>query len=112
MRCNNDEYRLSRIFSIYEKLERTLKSRNVTRRDVVSNYEIQWMVTTPLYDIGEQVYGLSQEFKDMHPEIPWSNIAGLRHRLVHDYEATNWEIVSDVLFEHLPEAICQMKAIS
>lgn len=26
-------------------------------------------------------------------------ISGLRHRLVHDYDGTNWSIISDVVFE-------------
>ena len=69
------------------------------------------MITTPLYDIGEQVYGLSKDFKIQHPEVPWSNIAGLRHRLVHDYEATNWEIICDVLFKYLPAAIQQIRDV-
>ena len=32
-------------------------------------------------------------------------ISGLRHRLVHDYDGTNWSIISDVVFEELPELI-------
>lgn len=111
MRDEADIHRLNRIHSIYKKLEQTLQSRHLTPQDIQTNYEIQWMVTTPLYDIGEQVYGLSKEFKAEHPEVPWSNIAGLRHRLVHDYEATNWEIISDVLFKYLPEAIQQIRDI-
>lgn len=28
-------------------------------------------------------------------------IAGLRHRLIHDYDGTNWNIIADVVFEEL-----------
>lgn len=46
----------------------------------------QWAVTTPVYNIGEQVYQLTPAFKAAHPEVMWSVVSGLRHRLVHDYE--------------------------
>ena len=36
-------------------------------------------------------------------------IAGLRHRLVHDYDGTNWNIIADVVFEELPILIEQLR---
>ena len=36
-------------------------------------------------------------------------IAGLRHRLVHDYDGTNWNIISEVVFEELPILIKQLE---
>lgn len=67
------------------------------------------MVTTPLYNIGEQVYALSEEYKITHDDIPWSMISGLRHRLVHNYDGTNWNIIADVVFEELPILLEQLK---
>ena len=29
-------------------------------------------------------------------------ISGLRHRLVHDYDGTNWNVIVDVVFEEIP----------
>lgn len=70
---------------------------------------MQWLVTTPLYNIGEHAYYLSDEYKEEHHEVLWSLMAGLRHRLVHDYDGTNWNIIADVIFEDLPELINQLK---
>ena len=36
-------------------------------------------------------------------------IAGLRHRLIHDYDGTNWSIIADVVIEELPVLIDQLK---
>ncbi len=33
------------------------------------------------------------EYKEAHNEIQWAMIAGLRHRLIHDDEGTNWNII-------------------
>lgn len=38
-------------------------------------------------------------------------IAGVRHRLVHDYDGTNWSIIADVVFEELPILIKQFEEI-
>lgn len=46
-------------------------------------------VTTPLYNIGEQVYKLSSEFKSEHTEIILNIVFELRYRLVHDYDGVN-----------------------
>lgn len=69
------------------------------------------MVTTPLYNIGGQVYALSDEFKARHPEVPWSGISGLRHRLVHDYEGTNWSLVTSIVFDEVPASLEQVSRI-
>ncbi len=36
-------------------------------------------------------------------------ISGLRHRLVHDYDGTNWNIIVEVIFDELPVLIEQLK---
>ena len=72
---------------------------------------MQWLVTTPLYNIGEHVYNLSSEYKKAHDEIPWSMICGLRHRLVHDYDGTNWNIIADVVLKELPILIEQIQRL-
>jgi len=72
---------------------------------------LQWLVTTPLYNIGEHVYNLSSEYKKAHDEIPWSMISGLRHRLVHDYDGTNWNIIADVVLKELPILIEQIQRL-
>lgn len=38
-------------------------------------------------------------------------ISGLRHRLVHDYDGTNWTIIADVVFEELPILIEELKKL-
>ena len=85
------------------KLQKYISDSGISRKDVADNETIRWTLTTPLYNIGEHAYNLSAEFKNEHNEIPWSKISGLRHRLVHDYDDTNWDIVCDVIFNIIPE---------
>lgn len=52
---------------------------------------------------------MTLEYKAKHSEIPWAMIAGLWHRLVHDYDGTNWNIIAEVVFVELPILIRQLE---
>lgn len=107
----SDQQRICKIYENAVKLNEYIKEHNIKKEDLLKEYSLQWLVTTPLYNIGEQVYNLSNEYKEAHNEIPWYMIAGVRHRLVHDYDGTNWNIIADVVFEELPVFIKQIEKI-
>lgn len=108
---HTDAYRLERIIEIGDKLSQLIHDEGITPQEVLGSYKVQWTLTTPLYNIGEQVYCLSPELKQAHPELPWSGVAGLRHRLVHDYEGTNWRLVCAVVFDELPKFVEGVRAL-
>ncbi len=92
-------------------LQEYITSHLIKKGNLLTEAPLQWLVTTPLYNIGEQVYYLSSEYKKAHDEIPWAMIAGLRHRLIHDYDGTNWNIIADVVFKELPVLIGQLEKL-
>ncbi len=108
----SDDQRIQKILEYAQRLNEYIEKAKIGKEDLINEYSLQWLVTTPLYNIGEQVYYLSSEYKEQHSDIPWSMISGLRHRLVHDYDGTNWNIIADVVFEELPELVVQLKKIS
>ena len=97
----SDKERLKKIVSTWEELSHQMKARNITPELLLEDEFSQWAVTTPLYNIGEQVYQLTSEFKSSYPSLPWNMVAGLRHRLVHDYDGINWSIIVEVVFEDM-----------
>lgn len=106
-----DVYRLQRIVEIGTLLQQTVEQRGISLDSLENNYELQWMVSTPLYDIGEQANCISAEITERYPDPPWRQIAGLRHRLVHDYEGTSWPVIANVLLVRLPEFVNQVRPI-
>lgn len=108
----SDEQRISKISELVEKLNSYISAECITREKVSSDETIRWTITTPLYNIGEHAYNLSKAFKEKNSDIPWKKISGLRHRLVHDYEDTNWDIVNDIIFDVIPEFQEQLKDIN
>ena len=99
----SDQQRIEKMRETTEKLLRYVEKENITPEIIFAEEAVQWTVTTPLYNIGEHAANLSEDFKKQYPDIPWVKIAGLRHRLVHHYEDTNWTVICDVLPSFLDE---------
>lgn len=107
----SDEQRIEKILEYAEKLMQYIEQNQIDRSVIEENYSVQWAITTPLYNIGEHAYYLSNEFKEKTAHIQWYLIAGLRHRLVHDYDSTNWEMIWDIIHAEIPELISQLKKL-
>ena len=99
----SDLQRLEKINTTTSKLLAYLSDAGITTQIVLAQEPVRWTITTPLYNIGEHAYYLSAEFKERYPEVPWAKISGLRHRLVHNYDDTNWSLICTILFEVLPD---------
>lgn len=107
----SDQQRIEKIRETTQKLLDYVRKEAITPEKICGIVTVQWTVAMPLYNIGEQVYHLSEDFKKGHPEIPWIKIAGLRHRLVHHYEDTNWIVICAIIFDVLPEFLDEIKGL-
>jgi uncharacterized protein with HEPN domain len=72
-----------------------------SRLDFDTNEDLQIVVTHLIQVIGEAASRVSRQTRREHPEIPWNEIVGMRHRVVHDY----MDIVWDVACNKLPRLI-------
>lgn len=70
--------------------------------EFLQNTEKQDAVARNLGVIGEAVKKISPGFRRAHDEIEWTQIAGFRDKLVHDYHGVNLKILWDVIHEKLP----------
>lgn len=53
--------------------------------------------------IGEATKQLPSELLSAYPQIEWRAIAGMRDRLIHSYFGIDYDIVWDVLINHVPK---------
>jgi len=59
--------------------------------------------------IGEAAYQISQQTREQFPDIPWEDIIGMRHRLVHAYFDINLDILWKTVETDLPQLIEMLK---
>jgi uncharacterized protein with HEPN domain len=53
--------------------------------------------------MGEAANRLPGEFKEVHSDIEWFKVVGLRHRIVHDYFGVDLQIIWQIVRKDLPE---------
>ena len=46
---------------------------------------VQDAIVRQLEVIGEATKKISQDFRDLHQDIPWKDMAAMRDKLIHDY---------------------------
>ena len=59
--------------------------KQISRDDFVSGGLVHDAILRQLTVAGEAAYKVSRGLRARHPEVPWAQIAGFRHRVVHDY---------------------------
>ncbi len=61
--------------------------------------------------IGEAARKVPDDVQQAHYEIPWSLMQGMRHVLVHDYDAVKLDVVWRTIQESLPPLVEPLKKL-
>ena len=75
----------------------------VTKADFESDPEKQDALVRRLEIIGQAVKGLPQDLRDLHPQVPWREIAGARDILAHEYFRVDLDLAWDMIQHNVPE---------
>ncbi len=104
----DDAYLLDMLLAARKVLEFT---RGMSPAQFGANELAQHAVMRLVQVIGEAARLISPESKAAHPEIPWAEIVGMRHRLVHEYfrivVAEVWRVVE----RDLPDLIARLEPL-
>jgi uncharacterized protein with HEPN domain len=85
------------------------KVAHITRERFDADEDLQIVVMHHVQIVGEAASKLSAEIREAHPEIPWINVIGMRHRIVHNYFEIRKDILWTVATERLPELIAALE---
>ena len=81
------------------------KTRGLSRDAYDADENLRLALIHLIQIIGEAGRQVSREFSDRYPEIPWADIIGMRHKVVHDYLGVDEDIVWQVVTGDLPVLI-------
>ncbi|GAB4288099.1 MAG: DUF86 domain-containing protein [Oscillatoriaceae cyanobacterium] len=83
----------------------------MNRAEFDADIRTQLAVLYEIAVLGEAVKRLSMEFREQHPEIPWSEIAGMRDKVIHQYDRVKLDVVWRTIQKDVPEFISQIEPL-
>ena len=66
------------------------------REDFDADEDLRLALTHLVQTLGEAARRVSSGYRASHPEVPWAEIVGMRHKIVHDYLDVDFDLVWDV----------------
>jgi uncharacterized protein with HEPN domain len=96
----DDSLYIDHILECIAKIE--LFTKEMTHDAFMTNVAIQDAVIRNLEVIGEATKKLSEDFLKKNKHIPWSDMAGMRNKLIHDYFDVDFDIVWNTIVADLP----------
>ncbi len=82
-----------------------------SRSDLDTNRVLSLALVRLLEILGEAANRVTIATRQQNPNIPWSQIVSLRHRLIHGYDTINLDILWKILTGDLPLLIAQLEKI-
>ena len=98
------EYRdETRIVHMLQALERIEQETGETSRDkLFFDDRLTRAIILDFIVLGEAANNVTEGYSASHPEVPWADIAGFRHKLVHDYSGIDFGILWDAMTKDVP----------
>ncbi len=82
-----------------------------TREDYDGDEALRLGLTHLLQVIGEAARHVSVELKGANPRIPWKDIVGMRHKVVHEYMRVDEDVVWETVTQELDPLIAEIERI-
>lgn len=71
----------------------------------------QEAITRVVGVVGEAAWRMTPTFKALHADVPWQAMAGMRHRIVHDYAEVDLDLVWRVVTHELPRLLERLQSL-
>ena len=91
----DDTIYLKHILNEIIKIENSIK--NQSKKDFLSDLDVQDAVIRRIEIIGEATKNISMELRENYPNIPWKKISGTRDVLIHSYFSVDLDLVWNII---------------
>ena len=88
------------------------KVRNLTFEEFSADENLHLACLHLVQTVGEAAARVSAETRARWADIPWRQITGMRHRIVHNYLDVDLEIVWQVIRGDLPDLIAGLERVT
>jgi len=78
------------------------------------NQQAQDAIVRTITVVGEaanRICKVAPDFVTNHPELPWSQMRGIRNKVVHDYFDVAWDIVWNTVKDDFPRLLQQVNSL-
>ena len=82
-----------------------------SREAFLGNTQLQDSVIRRLEIIGEAAGRVSRRFRDENPDIPWSEMRGMRNWVIHRYDDIDMVVVWDTVEQDIPRLVAQLERL-
>ena len=103
----------SRVRHMLDALEQIAELRKGLSREQLRWHEgVTERILFNLMILGEAANNITREFAVINPDVDWKGIAGIRHKIVHDYADIDFDTIWDILQNDITEAYNKVKAVA
>lgn len=92
-----------------DAIERLIEIGTQARRESLGlDRDISEPILWNLVVLGESAKRLSGQLRGRFDEMPWSDMARTRDRITHRYDALDWVVVAEIIYDQLPPLLPQL----
>ena len=81
----------------------SIKSKGLTHDEFIKDETLKRAFVRSLEIIGEAVKTIPKQITEQYKQIEWNKIAGMRDKLIHHYFGVDYDLVWDVVENHIPK---------